>query len=70
MNVTLGYVTKRGGHVTMPLNGDKLEAELKKLFARRTDATAWQTENRQNEVGWVWKLDARWTWAMDSGVVA
>lgn len=70
MKLTLGYKTKRGACVTTPLNGDELESELRRLFARRLDATAWQADNRQNEVGWVWKLDGRWTWAMDKGVVA
>jgi hypothetical protein len=61
--IRLAYVRRSGTHVVEALSIEELEPRLRACAAQRTEAVAWEG-TRQNEIGWVWKNENRWAWAM------
>lgn len=62
--VKIFYQTKSGKHVLKAMPYKVLPLELKKLHRRQIETVA---KFGGYEVGWVWKLDGKWTWCYEYG---
>ena len=66
----LGYKNKRGAHITMPIQPKDVEITLIKLWRQRFEAVIWIKDNRNLEIGWVYKHEeAGWSWAYDTNIL-
>jgi len=69
MELTLGYSDKKGAHTIMSIKPNEVEEKLKWLAKRRYNAVLWETNNRNNELGWVWKHEeAGFSWCYDNDI--
>ena len=69
MRLMLGYINKKGAHTTMLIKTNEVPDKLKWLAKQGYEAVLWEEDNRQNEVGWVYKHDeAGWVWNLDNDI--
>ena len=64
--ITLSWITRAGAHCTEQIKPDELHARIVELWRKRLRATAWWGDARDEECGWVWKLDGRWVWSCEN----
>lgn len=64
--ITLSWITRAGAHCTEQIKPEELHARILALWRKRLRATAWWGEARDEECGWVWKLDGKWVWSCEN----